>query len=124
MKKVILDTSFILDAVKFKIDLDDIMNIINQPYEILIPDAVIHELMQIAKNKGKTGSNAKVALEIIKKKKFKLIKTSETSADRAILTVADKDVIVGTSDKKLKESLKKRNINLILVRAKKHLSMG
>ncbi|MBA7617187.1 hypothetical protein ES703_24499 [subsurface metagenome] len=122
MKKAILDTNFILTCVKQKIDfLDEIkfMGIM-----ILIPEEVLNEIKKIM-NSGKKlhfRENARLALKILNKNRFKKIKLDTTDVDKGLVIFAkkNKDVIVATLDKKLKEKIKKPKL---VIRGKKKLEV-
>ena len=124
MKKVILDTNFLLLPGLFKIDIfEEIRKVMNDKYELYIIDGTIAELNKIIdkKNKSKDKLNAKIGLELIKQKKVKKIKSSERNVDEALVNLSDENTIVATSDKVLKQRLRKKNINLITLRKKQYL---
>jgi rRNA-processing protein FCF1 len=108
MKKIILDTNFLLTAIKFKIDIFSQL----QEYDIYILDKTLKEL----ENK----KNEKLAKELIEKHNIKIIKTSN---DKYVddLLLEYKDFIIATQDKELKEKLKKAKISTISLRQKKYL---
>ena len=122
MKKAILDTNFILTCVKQKIDfLDEIkfMGIM-----ILIPEEVLNEIKKIM-NSGKKlhfRENARLALKILNKNRFKKIKLDATDVDKGLVIFAkkNKDVMIATLDKKLKEKIKKPKL---VIRGKKKLEV-
>ncbi len=108
MKKVILDTNFLLTAIKFKIDIFSQL----QEYDVYILDKTLDEL----KNK----KNEKLAKELLKKYNVKIIKTmSNKNVDDLLLEF--NDYIIATQDKELKEKLKKAKISTISLRQKKYL---
>ena len=114
-KIVILDTDFILRAVKNNIDINtDIKSIVPYKCEIAVFDSTFDEL----KNKPLS----KIAVDYIKK--YKILKNSERKpVDELIIELVDrkKDVIIATQDRKLKEKLKKRKIPVITIRQQKYL---
>ncbi len=125
--KVILDTNFFILPGKLKIDIfSEIDRIIDEKYEIVTIKPVINELRGLAREKGKKGMHAKLGLQLIEKKKVKILKTRERDADKAILKASEKedDVIVGTLDKELRKKLEKSNKKTIYLRAKKYLVLG
>ncbi len=97
MKKVILDTSFIITCVKQKIDFFEILQM--KGMEIIIPEQVIDELM---------GLGAQLALNILEKNKFRLVKISGKDGDNAIVNFAKEnpETIVATLDAGLKKRVK------------------
>lgn len=117
MKRVILDTNFLIDLVRFNIGLEEIGKLLNERHEILTISSVIGELEKI------NSKNAKIALRLIEMEKINVLKTGERSADRAILNMADRNTIVATNDIELRKKLKKLGIKTIYLRAKKTLEM-
>ena len=113
MKKVVLDSSFILTCVKQKIDFFEEIKLIGML--ILIPKQVIREI------KGIDNSNSKLALRIIQKNKFKEIDLGKGKVDNLLINFAKKkDVIVATLDREIKK--KTKNPKLI-IRGKKSLEI-
>ena len=108
MQKVILDTSFILTAVRQKIDFFDIIE--GKGFQVVIPEQVIREL---------EGLGAELALKIMGMHKFKLIKIEGKDADAAIIKFAKKNplAVVATLDEGLKKKIK--NSKMIIRQLKK-----
>ena len=110
MQKIILDTNFLLYCLRNKIDLfGELDRILNLNYEVCILDKCLDEL------KGK--KDEKLALEFAKKY-LKVIKTGKGRVDDLLLK---QDAIIATMDKELKEKLKKRKKQVIIIRQKKYL---
>jgi len=108
MRQVIIDTSFILTCVRQKIDFFEKLE--HNGFVIAIPDQAIDELM---------GLGAQLALKILEKHKFKLVKLPGKDADTAIITFAKKnpEAIVATLDQGLKKRI--RNKKMIIRQRKK-----
>lgn len=125
MKKILLDTNFLLIPAQFKVDIfSEIERICNFNYKLYILDKTIGELGNIIeKQRGKNKDAAKLALKLIKIKKINIIKTWENlTTDNLIIKKADKkEFIVSTQDKFLKKQLKIKNTPLIVLRQKKRL---
>ena len=122
MKKAVLDTNFILTCAKQKIDFLDEIKLMGMG--ILIPEEVFLEIKKI-KSSGKKlhfRENAKLALKILNKNKFKKIKLNTTDVDKGLVNFAEKnkDVIVATLDRELKEKIKKPKL---VIRGKKKLEI-
>jgi hypothetical protein len=110
---------------QFNVDIfEEINRIMEEEYELIILDKIIEELEKITKSKGKDAAAAKIALGLIEVKNVKIINTNEKKVDNAIVALADKDSIVATNDKVLKEKLKNKNIRIIYLRNKKYLEMS
>jgi len=124
MKKVLLDTIFLIDLVRFKIGTDEIPALLQEPHSIFALSATLNELKKIAKRGGADSGLARLALEAVKVKKIRTIWVREKNADRALLSLAGKSTIVATDDIKLRKKLKSIGVKTIYVRARKHLAMG
>lgn len=124
MKKVILDTNFLIGLCKFKVGLEEIDELIDEPYYLFTTDLVIDELEKISASATGDSRYAKLALETIKIKKIKILISGKTNTDKAIINLADKDTIVATNDIELREKLKKLETKTIYLRAKKHLGIN
>lgn len=122
MKKVVLDTNFILTCAKQKIDFLDEIKLMG--IEILIPEGVLKEIERI-RGSGKKlhfRENAKLALKILDNKEFKKIKLDAADVDKGLVNFAEKnkDVIVATLDRELKKKIKKPKL---VIRGKKKLEV-
>ena len=121
-KRIIFDTNFLVDIVKFKIDLGDIDKLITRPYRFETIGSVVSELKKI------NNKNSKVALKIIYEKKFKILKARHKNVDDEIVDIVkknerDKKPVVATNDTKLRKRIKALDAKVIYLRAKKHLEV-
>ena len=108
---IILDTSFLITAVKFKVDIfEKLKEICDFPYKLYILDKTLDEL------KGK--KQERLINQLIKDK-VGIITTKEGKVDD--LLVEQKDAIIATQDKLLKERLKNQKTIIITIRQKKYL---
>ena len=128
IKKVLLDTNFLMSCFQFKVDIfSEIDRIIIAKYEIIVLDKTVEELENIVKNqKGKDKEAAKFALKLIENKKPIMIKTNnDKKTDDIILDYAIKeDYSVATQDKDLKRKLVNHGIEVIVLRKKKFLAIA
>ena len=112
MKKIILDTNFILIPFQFKVDIfSELERICHFSYKIYILDKSLDELKKLKYNK--------LALELIKQKNIKVIKTKNSAYVDSQLKKL-KNVIIATNDKKLIKDLK---VPIIILKQKKYLVM-
>ena len=123
VRKIILDTNFLLIPYQFKVDIfSEIDRIILEKYQLYILDKTLDELEKIVKDKEQKGKNklaAKLALLLVKAKDVKIIKTKKDKlVDDLIVELADKDTIVCTQDTELKKRLP---CKIITLRQKKKL---
>lgn len=88
----VVDTSFMIEAVKKNIPIIG---------KILVPGSVYRELRAMARNKGRKGSYARAALEIIAKDGY--IIPSNLEPDQAAVEIANKyDLELLTFDLRLR----------------------
>ena len=122
MTEVILDTSFILTAVKAKIDFLNEMKFMG--LTPILPIQVIDELKKItsSKKKAKFKDDAELALKILNQNKPKEIDIKNAYVDQGIIEYAknNKEAIIATMDKELKSKLKNRKL---VVRAMQKLEV-
>lgn len=130
MIKIVLDTNFLIYCAKQKIDyVEKINNLISSRHKLIVLSSVIEELKNIAektkkqKNKEAAALAVKIIENYVKKKKIYILKT-EKNADEAItnLVKKDKEIIVATQDKELKEKLA-REARILTIRQGKYLSL-
>ncbi len=130
MKKIILDTNFLLLPLSKNIDIfSEIDSLMYEPYRLFIIKESLDELKSIIKTqKGKHKQEAKLALQLIKKKGISIFKQKHLNmpdnsknliVDDIILECAGPDTIVATQDKELKKKLIKKGINIIYLKNKK-----
>jgi rRNA-processing protein FCF1 len=120
--RIIFDTNFLIDIVRFKISLERISTLVLGRCEFFTLDSILNELSEIANGKSKESRYAKVALKIIKEKRIRILK-SRGKADSAILNIVDEDTAVATNDTELKKLLKKRKAKIIYIKSRKHLGI-
>ena len=126
MKEIILDTNFLLIPYEFKVDIfAEIDRICDSKYELCIFCQTIDELKKIIKEqKGKNSIAARLALSLIKQKSLKILNNSESGyVDDSILKYCNRNTIVATQDKELKNKLKEKEIKIIFLRNKKYLEI-
>jgi len=87
----------------------------------IILSSIIEELKKISAGKGKSARKARLALEIIGKKKMSIVMTDKRG-DNAILDYSrDNKCIVATNDKELLKTLKEKEIMVLRLRQGKYL---
>ena len=108
--KVILDTNFLIYCAKEKLDyIEEINNILNEGFDLVVPEQVIGELkrLKIKAKKGKDKDACDLALKILDKKKINIVRPSGKSVDDAIMQLAQKNSknIVCTLDREMRWEL-------------------
>ena len=125
MKRIIIDTNFLLIPLKFKVDIfSEFSRICNFNYKLFIFEESINELKNIIeKQSGKDKKAAQFALKLIKLKDIEIIKSERKDVDELILDGASKDTIIATQDMQLKKKLIKKSSSVIILRQKKYLQL-
>ena len=110
-----LDTNFIINCVKQKIDFFEEIKLMG--LNILISEQVIEELEKLGYEENL--SDARTALKILESHNFELLALERGSADKGIINYAKshREVIVATLDKDLKLSIP--NKKLVIMGKKK-----
>ncbi|MBD3253396.1 PIN domain-containing protein [Candidatus Pacearchaeota archaeon] len=122
--KVILDTNFLIYCAKEKLDyFEEINNLLNENFELFVPEQVIEELKTVSKKRekipvekrkpkyrkttGKDRAAAELALKLLEVNKIKKIKASGKTVDEAIINLAreSKKNIVCTLDREMRKIL-------------------
>jgi uncharacterized protein len=114
MKKILLDTNFLLVPIQFKIDIFHDLKA-----ELFTLDSCIDELQKIAEKKSLGGQEARAALAMLAGEKIKTIPSKEKTVDKAILAAAGDFQFVATNDRELISLLKAKGVRIIRVRQKK-----
>jgi rRNA-processing protein FCF1 len=126
IKKVIIDTNFLLIPEQFHIDIfEEIKTLMNHNYEMYIIDKTLDELDKL-KMKGKTRDKiaATIGKELVRLRKVKIIPTdSPKIVDDLILEHIDADTFVCTNDKELKRLVVKEGGKIIQLAQKKYLKI-
>lgn len=116
-KYAILDSNFLLAPYQFRIDV--VEEIQDLGFTAITLSCVISEIEHLVENRGKTGSAAKIALEIINKRKIP-VKHADGLADKTILEYALKEgCAVATNDAKLIRKLKEKKIEVLRIKQRK-----
>ena len=117
---VLLDTSFLVSALKFKIDIyDEISRVVPERHELATLDNVIAELEKLTARKE---PNAALAMQLVTHKKVSIYKGKRIQCDDALVEFAkEKGAMICTQDKELKKKAKSQNIRVITIKNKSHL---
>ena len=111
-----MDTNFLVAGMKFKVDVfSELME-----HDLFVLDKVIEELEKLAEKRGKDGTAARVALQLVKKRDVGILEADE-STDDALILYGKRGYAIATQDTKLKRKLKKGNVKLIYVKQKKYV---
>lgn len=129
MKKILLDTNFLLIPGQFKVDIfTEIDRLMDEPYELFILDMALEELRSLSKGNSKDAAAAKLGLGLLKPKGVKELPSLKTekhlNTDKMIVeTAKSPGYIVATQDMGLKRLLKQNRAQMIVLRQKKYLKL-
>ncbi|MDD5650722.1 MAG: hypothetical protein PHF86_09980 [Candidatus Nanoarchaeia archaeon] len=117
MKKIIMDTDFLIDCVKFKINFfEEFHRILDSSYQLCALDKTLDEI----KNKA----TLKLITALFQVNNVEIIKTEGNDAvDDLLVNAANKDIAVATQDQGLKRRLKNKGVLVITIRQKSHLEL-
>ncbi|MGK0209626.1 MAG: rRNA-processing protein FCF1 [Patescibacteria group bacterium] len=125
--EILLDTNFIINCIKYKIDFNEMANqIIDTQITWLVPQQVLNELGAIKDTKGNKKEHrqaADLAFQILQTVKHKVIELGRgRNVDIAIVNyILDKPITLATMDKNLKSRVP--NNKILTIRGKTHLEL-
>jgi rRNA-processing protein FCF1 len=115
--KTVLDTNFMVDCVRFKIDLEKEL----AGNELFITDSIRFELGVIAKKRTRHSGLAKTALEYIERKSLKTLGSDDKETDLSLLRLSKDGYAIATNDRALRVSIKKQGGKVMFIRQKKYV---
>lgn len=122
VNRIALDTSILLDAIKFKIDVfTEIKNKVGA-VEFVVPIQVIGELDEISKRDEKKKRQIMLIKEIMEKNDVKEVVCGGKNADDALEKLSS-EAIIATNDKTLRKRIKNINNKIIFLRKQKYVDM-
>ena len=128
--KIILDTNFLLIPGTLNIDVFSQIKEAVPKAKLYVVDETITELEKITqdkKQKTKHRDAAKLALQFINKFNIRILSSKTTSfknVDELILKIAKKEgFAVATQDQGLKRELRENNVQILILRQKKHIKL-
>jgi rRNA-processing protein FCF1 len=127
MKRVVVDTNFMLIPFYFNVDVfDQIFSLLDEPFKIVIGTNVLAELEKLKKGKGKAASGAAIALAFIEKyKKFVEVVEGRGPVDNWIIRYAkENNGIVCTNDARLRERAKANGLSVIVLKGKARIDFA
>jgi rRNA-processing protein FCF1 len=113
---VLLDSSILLEAVKNRANLKEIVFLTEGKTQFAIPSPVFFELRHLARNRGIKGARAKAALKVLDSLKAFVLGCSIKKADDAMIALASEDVAVATLDLKVKRKAKERGAKVFTLK--------
>jgi len=117
MTNIYPDTNTLLYEVQTTFSLQDaLLTTAPSPHNLIILEAIQHELQTLKKRNNDIGRAANIALALIQQKDLKIKSTTTMYGDKALLEHATPKDYVVTADKNLTKKLKKHNINVLVPR--------
>ena len=124
MKTVLVDTNFLVECAKHKIDIhEELKRILDFSFEVAILDRTMEELEGIITRGGREGQAAKLAKTILMTKHLTILPTPGGHTDTLLLEKADEHHIIATQDAGLKKRLKQKKQPVIVIRGLKKLAL-
>ncbi len=124
MINVLLDTSFLVECAKNKVDIyKELDRILDFGFDIAILDRTMEELDDLIHKGRATGRAAKLAKTILLTKQVIIFPTEGGHTDNILLKKADENHIIATMDGELKRRLKRKGQDVIILRGKKKLAL-
>ncbi|MBI2141328.1 nucleotide-binding protein [Candidatus Woesearchaeota archaeon] len=131
VKKIILDTNFLLIPGQFGVDIfAELQRLCDFSYEPVVLNETIEELSGIMADKkaaARDRSAAKLGIQLIKAKGIGVLGQQRKvfkSADKAILELASAsggNAVVATQDRELRDKLASKGAAVIVLRQKRYL---
>jgi rRNA-processing protein FCF1 len=124
MKTILVDTNFLIECAKHKVDLhSELTRVLDTSFEVAVLDRTLEELDTVIARGKNEGKAAKLAKTILLTKHVTIMATSGGHTDNLLLAKADENHIIATMDKALKQRLKKKKQDVIIIRGQKKLAM-
>jgi len=123
-KEVVIETNFFMVPFQFNVDIITELENLLPSYKLTTPSFVINELKGLKNNnKGKTRSNANLALKLANSSKVEIKDISlleNETVDDALLRVSE---VLATNDIELKNRAKNKGITIVYLRQKKYIAV-
>ncbi|MEM7813911.1 MAG: hypothetical protein QW548_03370 [Candidatus Aenigmatarchaeota archaeon] len=119
MRRALLDANFLLVPAKFKVDI--FAELERLGYKPATLSCVVHEIETLSHGKGRVAAEARVALEIIRKKSTEVIEAAGPVDDALLRTATERGCAIATNDIKLIARAKQAGIAVLRMRQKKYV---
>src|SRR3989344_5196074 len=122
MKTILIDTNFLIECAKHRIDIhSELTRILDTTFEVAVLDRTLEELDTVAARGKQEGALAKLARTILLTQHVSIAMTSGGHTDKLLIDRADENHIVATMDRELKQKLKKKGQPVIIIRGERKL---
>lgn len=126
MRKIIIDTNFLLVPGQFNVDIfSEFGRLFGENNESFIIDKTKKEMRDILEKGGRDRKAANVAFSLLDSKKIKELPSGEEYVDDAIVSICRKEggYAVATNDSELKKRLRQIDVDVIELKQKKYLAI-
>ncbi|MAG07603.1 hypothetical protein CMI46_02200 [Candidatus Pacearchaeota archaeon] len=122
--EIVIDTNFIVSAVKERIDLFGNLDEIFGAYDLIVGEQVVRELKKLSVDKKlKVVEREAAAVSLVLLERAKVVEFDRKDVDAGIVryVVGKKDLVVATLDRNLKERVggKNNEVKFLIIRGKK-----
>ena len=117
-KKVVLDSSMLLNIEDLKIDVFDELKKEFGKVDFYITNAIDAELKLLTEKNQKTRKKVKIAKKLMEKNKVKVLYIDTENADDSLVEAGKKGMYVASNDKELRKRIKKVKGKNIYLRKK------
>ncbi len=122
MKKVFLDTNFLMAVLELKIDIfTEIQKACDFPYQLFVVDRTLDELEKFINGSLLSKKQAaQFGMKLIESQKIQVLKTEDPrTVDEILLDFTDS--VIATVDKELKQALQKKGVPVLTIRQRKYV---
>jgi rRNA-processing protein FCF1 len=122
--KMLLDTSFLMTAMRSRMNIMAELRKFGQP-SLYVLDLVVKELVSFSEGRGKKAAESRLSLRFVHTAGVRIIRTRGGHTDRKIITYAtNRKMAVCTVDRNLKDTLLRRGAKVITIRQGKYLVLA
>lgn len=119
--RVLLDTNFIMDCFRYRVDMADLFDLLPGARLATIPQ-VVAELRLLASKKSTHGRYARVAMSLIDG--IEVVDAPQGKADDVLVQVASREAVVATNDERLRRRISGKGLKTIYLQGRKHLAVS
>ncbi|VVB81521.1 Uncharacterised protein [uncultured archaeon] len=113
-----------MECAKNRIDIQtELTRVLDFSFEIAILDRTMEELDEIIARGKKEGQAAKLARTILMTKQVTILPTMGGHTDNLLVEMADENHIIATMDRALKQRLKRKKQDVVIIRGMKKLAV-
>lgn len=123
-KPIIFDTNFLFVTFAFKIDIiEELKRVVGPNFSLFIYEGTIEELKSVEKQKDKNKAFLPLIVKMLQIYNFKIIKSHIKYIDEQILSNLNKNVLIATNDKELRELIHAQKFRVLYLRQKSYLDI-